>query len=172
MSKEHQRKRLWIDPPFQSRLLLRSACSLALYALLIGHIGFYFTVLNRVLSTGLNTDTWSAYKDYFRQQWPLLFAFVLFTPALLYDLLRFSHRLAGPLYRCRVLMQQMAGGKIVPEFKPRKKDLVHELEQAFNALIREWNSRLEAAAGAKEGETELVAVGTEADDPVRSEAAH
>jgi hypothetical protein len=170
MAKHHQRKRLWIDPPFQSRLLLRIGISLALYALLIGHIGFYFSVLNRVLSTGLHTDTLTAYQDYFRQQWPLLFAFVLFTPALLYDLLRFSHRLAGPLYRCRVLMAEMARGKAVPEFKPRKKDLVHELELAFNALIREWNSRLEASTAAKDGEKELAVVGTEAEDPVSSEA--
>jgi hypothetical protein len=43
-------------------------------------------------------------------------------------------------------MEEMASGKPVPEFVPRKHDLMRELFQAFNALIKEWNNRLNAHA--------------------------
>jgi hypothetical protein len=122
-------------------------------------------MLKNIHIVGFTKSFWTAYKDYFLQQGPLLLAFVIFTPAFLYDLLKFSHRLAGPLYRCRQLMAQMGRGKTVPEFKPRNNDLVRELEQAFNALIREWNARLEAEASVPQGQKEeaLVEQGSGAD---------
>src|SRR5947209_14056248 len=101
MTKRYRRKRLWIDPPFQTRLLLHAACSLALYALLIWHIGLFFEVLKTIHTSGFIKNFWTAYRDYLEQQGPLLIAFVFFTPALLLDLLKFSNRLAGPLQRCR-----------------------------------------------------------------------
>jgi hypothetical protein len=84
------------------------------------------------------------YLDFLGRQKPLLITLVLVTPILLYDLLKFSHRIAGPLYRCRHVMEEMANGKSVPAFQPRKHDLMRELFQAFNALIAEWNARANA----------------------------
>src|SRR5947207_11874011 len=71
---------------------------------------------------------------------------VMILPAFLYDLLKFSHRVAGPLLRCRHLMNEMAAGKTVPEFKPRKYDLMKNFFDAFNALIKKWNAQVNARA--------------------------
>ena len=39
-------------------------------------------------------------------------------------------------------MLEMASGKPVPEFKPRKQDLMPELFDAFNTLIKQCNARI------------------------------
>jgi hypothetical protein len=56
---------------------------------------------------------------------------------------KFSHRIAGPLFRCRQVMREMTEGKTVAEFKPRKHDLLDDFVRDFNSLIREWNTRSE-----------------------------
>jgi hypothetical protein len=50
-------------------------------------------------------------------------------------------------------MQEMAEGKPVPEFTPRRHDLMPELFEAFNCLIREWNARAGSERNGCLGET-------------------
>lgn len=141
------RKRIWVDPPFQGRLLLRLAFYLIAYIVVSWHLGFLFEAA-RDLAVGQGVTTFAnLYVESLLRQVPQMYAFVLLAPALLYDLLKFSHRVAGPLFRCRKVMQEMASGAAVPEFKPRKHDLMGELFAAFNALIRVHNARLGAAEG-------------------------
>ena len=48
MGPAERRSRLWIDPPFQGRLLLRMAASLLVFTLVLWHVGFFFEVLRQV----------------------------------------------------------------------------------------------------------------------------
>lgn len=140
MKNRYSRTRLWVDPPFQLRLLLRTAFYLLLYGLMVFHIGFTF---HRILAVGRGAEQSlaSLYGEYLRQQMGLVYAFVVVAPIILYDLLKFSHRVAGPLSRCRTLMDDMADGKPVAEFRPRKDDLMNNFFDSFNRLIRVWNER-------------------------------
>jgi hypothetical protein len=141
MSAKFRRTRLWIDSAFQGRLLLRMCSYLLFYTLIVVHIGFVFELMASFASAP-ERSAQEYYADFLWQQRFLVLAFVLAAPVILYDLLKFSHRIAGPLYRCRNVMQQMAAGKPVPEFKPRKHDLMRELFQVFNALIQTCNARV------------------------------
>jgi hypothetical protein len=125
-------------------LLLLTGLYLLLYAVIVWHVGFVYEVLANVATRRLNDGIEDLYLEYLGQQKPLLFALVFTLPIFLYDLLKFSHRIAGPLFRCRRIMEEMASGKPVPEFKPRKNDLMQDLFQAFNAVIIEWNARISA----------------------------
>jgi hypothetical protein len=141
MSAKYQRTRLWVDPPFQSRLLFWVGLYLLVYSLLVLHLGFFFETV-QVVCGGNRLKTFSdLYVDHLRKQWPLLISFVLTTPVVLYDVLKFSHRVAGPLYRCGRVMRAMAAGQAVPEFKARKRDLMRDFFESFNTLIRAWNVR-------------------------------
>jgi hypothetical protein len=144
MGTKFKRGRLWVDPAFQSRLMLRMGFYLLLYTGLVMLLGIVFEQLGDFGDSLTRKSPEGRSLDFLGRQKYLLFAFVLALPIILYDLLRFSHRVAGPLYRCRKVMQQMAGGEPVPEFKPRKHDLMWELFQAFNTLIKEWNTRVSA----------------------------
>jgi hypothetical protein len=140
----YRRSRLWIDPPFQTRLLLRVGCYILGFTVCVWHISFALEAMRDAISTGPSHSLAELYVDYFWKQLPLLYTFVLIVPFLLYNLLKFSHRIAGPLYRCRKVMDEMASGKAVHEFRPRRYDLMGELFASFNGLIRQWNARIDA----------------------------
>jgi hypothetical protein len=146
MASQYKRSRLWVDPAFQLRLMLRIGGYFLLYILLVWHFGFFLDVMRGAAVGGVNKPMTELYVDYFAKQQPLLIAMVLLVPAFLYNLLRFSHRVAGPLFRCRALMREMAAGKVVPEFHPRQHDLMRDLFEAFNALIRRCNAQAAPAA--------------------------
>jgi hypothetical protein len=137
-----------VDPAFQFRLLLRQVCYWLLILVLWIHIAYVSELAVAIIqSTGKgSTLDGVAYTEFLWRNRFLFFGLVLILPAVLYDLLKFSHRIAGPLFRCRKIMQEMAAGQPVAEFKPRKGDLMQELLQAFNGLIRAWNTRTHTAA--------------------------
>jgi hypothetical protein len=139
------RKRLWINPAFQGRLLLHIGSYFLLYFSIICILGFLL-FLREALMTKQFKGTFGMYTIYLTQLRPLFLATAILTPYFIYDLLKFSNRVAGPLYRCQKMMREMAEGKPVREFQPRKFDLMPEFYADFNALIRTWNSRVASAA--------------------------
>jgi hypothetical protein len=146
MGQPFRRTRIWVDSPFQLRLLLRLVSYFALYMFVVFHIGFIWEVVRALTGPGTSHVSAQLYAEYLWKQLPMVIGFFAVAPAFLYDLVKFSHRVAGPLFRCRRLMQEMAAGKPVPEFTPRKGDLMTELFQAFNALIKTWNARIAEGA--------------------------
>jgi hypothetical protein len=158
MRPKKNRTRLWVNPAFQFRLLTRITFYFVLWTFVVFHTNFVFLVIANVAANGPHQRLGEHYLEFLSQQKALLVTLALVTPVILYDLLKFSHRIAGPLYRCQKLMQEMAAGKPVPEFKARKRDLMAELFQAFNALIREWNRRVSTTGNAHPGPARLPAV--------------
>lgn len=73
--------------------------------------------------------------------WPTLLASVFVLPVLIWDVLRVSHRFAGPMVRLRHAMRDLADGKDVPPVKFREGDFWTEFADHFNQL----NERLRAA---------------------------
>jgi len=142
-----KRTRLWINPAFQFRLLHQVGFYFLLYTLIVWVVGFFFEVLRSFYTNGFGQVPAQVYIDFFWKQEPLLIALIGVAPFFLFDLVKLSHRVAGPLHRCRSVMREMAAGKAVPEFTPRKHDLMPELFEDFNALIKEWNARVGATNG-------------------------
>jgi hypothetical protein len=141
MSNAYKRGQLLVDSGFQVRLMARAGVYIFLCTFVSLNIGFFFEFL-WARSTGENPGG-SFYLDYMSQHRFILIGAIVLLPAVLFDLLKFSNRVSGPLYRCRKVMTQMSRGEAVPEFKPRKHDLMPELFEEFNGLIKEWNARLE-----------------------------
>jgi hypothetical protein len=78
-------------------------------------------------ATQLVLQTW-------RMFWPVLFAASLVLPLLLLDVLRISHRFAGPMYRLRNALRDAADGKQVPPVKFREGDFWCEMADEFNRV--------------------------------------
>jgi hypothetical protein len=142
MGSEFKRRRLLVDPGFQLRLLLRTGLHLVGSVIVVLHVAFLFEMMMQFLQPGGPRSFLDSYVGFFRRHQFILLGLLLLLPFILYDVLKFSHRLAGPLFRCRRTMQEMALGKPVDEFHPRKHDLMRELFQAFNDLIRRWNAEV------------------------------
>jgi hypothetical protein len=159
MTPNYLRKRLWINAAFQSRLLLRMVVYLMVFVVVMWHTSFVFELLPGLIDgNNLNRGIGGMYLDSLARQKPFLVALFLTLPAALYDLLKYSHRVAGPLFRCQKVMQAMAAGQVVQEFKPRDGDHMPEFFQAFNDLIIQWNARLAADANGQPGVSDLPAL--------------
>lgn len=145
---KYQRKRLLVDRSFQLRLLLRLLAYAVLCTLITFHASFMVYVFTILLQDGPSQGVVSAYVDFLYRQQGLFWTLVMLAPMVLYDLLKFSNRIAGPLYRCRRVMREMAAGSAVPVFKPREHDLMADFFKDFNALIGVWNEQLASRSGA------------------------
>jgi hypothetical protein len=152
MGTKHRRTRLWVDASLQGALLLRLVCYLLAFAFVVWHLAFVFAVMSGLARSRPQAGASDLYLEYLGMQWPLLYAIVLAAPVLLYDLLRFSNRIAGPLFRCRRVMEEMAAGKVVDKFTPRQHDFLGPFFHSFNTLIETCNARVgESANGTPAG---------------------
>jgi hypothetical protein len=176
MGMQYFRKRLWIKPAFQGRLLLHIGSYFLLYLLIICLMGFLL-FLQEALLAKQGKGGAGLYRAYLAELRPLFLASAILMPYFIYDLIKFSHRVAGPLHRCQKMMRETADGKPVPEFQPRKHDLMPEFFADFNALIRTWNSRITAEANGPSPsaqprrDPDTVSAGTGDDDARRVQAA-
>jgi hypothetical protein len=66
--------------------------------------------------------------------WMIIFALIA-TPILLWDVVRLTHRVVGPLKRLEGVFQRMAAGQVVREVKFRKGDFVEGVEKALNTYL-------------------------------------
>ena len=65
---------------------------------------------------------------------PALMVSGLVLPVAWFDLLNFSNRFVGPVYRIRKVVQQLADGEETSEIHFRKKDFYRELENDLNRI--------------------------------------
>jgi len=147
MTAKSQRKWLVVDPRFQFRLVLRMAGYLVVYSLVAFHLFFLFYAFGVATQKGVAV----AYQEFLSYQKPFLTTLLLITPMVAYDLLKFSNRIVGPLYRCRRVMRDMAAGQAVAEFKARDQDFLDEFFTDFNALIKVWNAKVAVPPGGQRG---------------------
>lgn len=80
--------------------------------------------------------TWRGY-------WPSLAASLLILPGIVWDVIRLSHRFAGPMIRFRRAMRDLADGKPVAPLKFRDGDFWSDLASDFNDLAERVQSRAE-----------------------------
>jgi hypothetical protein len=145
MRAKFKRTRLWVDSPLQWRLMGRLTLYLVACSLVLFHVAFFYDILAN-LPEVLNRGVLEFYVDFFARQTPLYIALIVVLPIFLYDMIKFSNRFAGPLYRFRRTMEAMIAGKPVTPVKIRKRDLHRDWLPTFNALIGKWNGMRTARA--------------------------
>jgi hypothetical protein len=136
------RRRLLVDPSFQLRLVFLLAGHLLLWTLVVFHVYFLFFAVWNLADATVHKGIFTLYLEFLSGEKIILITLMLIAPVVIYEMFKFSHRIAGPLYRCRKLMREMAAGNVVLEFKPRKHDLLEDFIREFNTLIRQWNEQV------------------------------
>ena len=125
----NQRKQVWVDK-FQTKLL----CRIGMYWLI--YTGSLFNLLFawRLLSEGPgdlpNQLTATLYDNV-----PLFLAFLSAIPWIVWDAVRFTNRLVGPLARFRETMRHVTADKPVRRIRLRQGDFLMEMQDDFNALL-------------------------------------
>lgn len=133
--KVFQRSRVFVDPKVQGGLILRV---LMYWVLAVAAIGLLVTMQ---VAVGSKTAGWDMlFSRALLAFGPALIASVIILPLVLIDALRFSHRLAGPMFRLKKEFKNVADGG---EFKPlvfREGDHWYELATEFNRVAAELNA--------------------------------
>jgi len=136
MSHHRLRRRLFIDRPVQSALLIRALLywSVCLMTQLL--FVFFFAVVSS------SADAF--YAQGHQLWWHLRLSVIgatLLLPMILLDILRLSHRWVGPVFRLRTSLQALSRGKFVSPIRFREGDFWQELAGDFNVVAAELARR-------------------------------
>jgi hypothetical protein len=149
------RKRFFVDRQVQGTLLVRAVMYWALSVLMVTVLLLCWRITTgpaRILYTHFD-ELWFRYS-------PVLICGIVIMPIMLFDLVRLTHRFAGPMVRLRRGMRQLAAGERVAPIHFREGDFWLDFAAEFNAVAARME-RLEKAAAATEGELLESAAATE-----------
>lgn len=123
------RKKIYVDKNVQGAIVRR---------ILIYWISCLLFVVVPVLLARVAADPsrlfFEHFGDLWKQYWQVVPAAILILPLLLYDGLKLSNRFAGPVWRLRRVMSQMAAGEDVQEIHFRDGDYWLDLAESFNKI--------------------------------------
>lgn len=144
---EKKRFRVFVDKSVQGALARRvtlywAVCLWGTFCVLAG-----FPIVVTLLSGIPNSPTvgqllhktWLGF-------WPTLVASAFVLPVVIWDVLRLSHRFAGPMVRLRHSLRDLADGKDVPTVTFREGDFWTEFAEHFNRLSDRLKSENKATA--------------------------
>ena len=83
---------------------------------------------------------------FFSDNRSLFLAMAVFCPLLLWDMMRYSHRIAGPIYRFRKEMEDHINGGPLNKVKLRDDDLLKEFQDTFNRFVAHIEQQKAATA--------------------------
>lgn len=139
--KKKHRGKLFIDGQVQGTLARR----ILFHWVSLAFCLFLLTAAVQVLQSPFDPPGEHARK-YFAENTRVFLVLALLTPAFVWDSIKVSNRFAGPVYRLRTSLDQLAKGEPVPPIKFREGDFWIDLADKFNQV----RSRLiEAEAAAK-----------------------
>ena len=126
------RLRKFIDGQLQGALLLR----VLLYAFCCLTVVTVMILTWRIAVSGPARIFYKHFDDLWFQYGPVVIALLLLLPLIMIDVVRFSHRFVGPMFRMRRAMKALAAGEPVEPISFRKNDFWHDAAENFNTLLR------------------------------------
>lgn len=142
---KYMRKCLFVDPKVQSALITR----VVLYWF-VCLIGMTLMLLCWRIVTGPPRPFYVHFDEMWFHYGPALIASLILLPLVIIDLVRFSNRFVGPLFRLRRSMRELARGQYVEPIEFRDTDFWQGVADEFNAV----RVRLQGCASASEDHTE------------------
>ncbi|MCG8448619.1 MAG: hypothetical protein MI725_03440 [Pirellulales bacterium] len=130
------RKKKFVDSQVQGKLVRRLVLHWLTFFMAGSVLAFCLQVLtNPFLSIG----------EQFQQMWwthgPFLLVMLFLLPVFVLDTIRLSHRFAGPIYRLRQTIHNIACGDPPPRLKFRDFDFWQGLAEDFNRMVDRLKSQ-------------------------------
>lgn len=130
---ELNRKKLFVQGDIQKGIIVR----------FLMYIAFAFFFITLPVSFGRAwldpTQLWvTHFFSVWVENWPLLLCLALFIPFAIIDLLRFSHRIVGPIFRLKNEIKKLGTGDTSSAgLQFRENDFWDELSGSFNQLAEQ-----------------------------------
>lgn len=131
-----RRRRFFIDKRLQGRLLLTSFAHVGIVAAVFGCVLFLPPIVGMLTHADDSDAALQAAQQllYLHGRfWP---AAVLALLLVSLDSVRVSHRIAGPVFRFRETLRRLRDGEAVGEIRLRESDLLQELADDLNEMLR------------------------------------
>ncbi len=139
------RRQLLINRPFQLRVI---GYALGMAALIIGVVyaaNYFFFRRFLAMGSTIGLPQGHVFFQFIAAQqramtWLFIVAAVLASGVVIFGCLLLSHRVAGPLYRLRRHMEELAKPGVVPtDVRFRAKDYFPELADTFNRMMKRFH---------------------------------
>lgn len=125
------RNRLFIDFPVQGALLVRSFLHWAVLTIAMAMVAVFWT-----FAAGGAVATWPEFVNAVWMRFgPSMIVLGLLAPIFALDLVRLSHRFAGPILRLRGVMREGVAGRPIEHVQFREGDFWHEFADEFNTFV-------------------------------------
>ena len=147
--RSYKRRQLIVDPDFQYRFIGR----ISILALLIILMALFFLAAvyysyGDIQVGVIQPSPFESFESAKIERethtildliWPLLGVCILITLAIVFFFaLVTSHRMAGPIFRLRKVLEEMAGGNLSGQVRLREKDSFKNLAEEVNNLGKSW----------------------------------
>jgi hypothetical protein len=141
---QSRRGKIYLGGMLQGTLVRRLAIGWIAYNILLFHGLFLVSYLEGSQPTADDAQPTllERYEAFAWQDRLLIFGALAAGPIFLWDVIRCTHRVAGPLVRLEQTLLRMAKGETVSEIRFRKGDWLNSLERALNIYL---SSRVAAA---------------------------
>jgi hypothetical protein len=125
-----KRQQILIDPEVQVDLLWQATKYWFFCLLTVALFIFCWSIV-----TSENQGAIAIFNSLCFQYGPAAAASVIMLPLIYYDLLRVSHRFAGPIFKLRRELRKIAAGEKIGPIGFREDDYWHDLASDFNAAL-------------------------------------
>jgi methyl-accepting chemotaxis protein len=124
-----ERNKVWIHS-VQTRLFVRLGAYWLISQITLWNLVFLWRLWQE--GSGNPLDQYGRFLADFA---PALVGSLVLLPILVWDTIRFGHRVVGPIYRFRQTMRAIAAGEAVRPIKLRKDDFLGEVRDDFNHML-------------------------------------
>lgn len=145
-----KKRRVRFVEKFQLRLAIRMLVYWFVYQLTLWNLMFCWYMFRNGPGNLLEQ-----YSRFTAEYYPILLSFLVLVPPIIWDAVKFCHRVGGPIYRARMTMLEFAEGGPLRKLKFRQGDELPELEEAFNRMVEAMEKKEEEARSARQPETEV-----------------
>jgi hypothetical protein len=148
-----RRKQFLIEKKLQWQLARRHILSWLLGGLIVLSMPFAVSILYGIYFGTLTFG--EACQELLDAIWYPLLIVLLLIPLGIQESIRFTNRIAGPVYRMRLELRKMLNGDAAAQIRLRRHDFMKEFVDEFNLLsakVNEWRDELGARDSASTGE--------------------
>jgi hypothetical protein len=151
--KRKQRKKIFVSSQIQGRMLARFASYWVLYHVVLWHAMFlcrYLEYRETLLSGGTAVPLGTLYGTFLNDHASLIGCAAALSPIIFWDMLKLTHRIAGPLVRVERTLRTLTEGRPAAKLKLRRGDLPIGLQDALNSYLDTQARRSHCFGGTSE----------------------
>lgn len=155
-----KRSKIFVNRGIQGSMALRFGMYWVVYHICLWHGAFMYFFLRARLSllTGGEGPMMSVselYGKFMADYLPITVTALLLLPIVVYEMIRQTHRIAGPLVRFSNALQDMKDGKVIQPVKLREGDMLTDFETLFNEFVEFHQAKSKAGESKLTGSAEV-----------------